>query len=161
MTTPEKLSRNRPRKKARLTTQRVPDILNPLAKDDSKRQANGLKMLQAAFADEVLPSGLHLPLVRSQKNMMKTIFRLICMLTTLGALAAHGQEAPSDAKATAKATIAITKVSRSKDEFQSLCKQQENKYSLRLVIDHKGYESGLERNPTYRIIELIRMVVSL
>ena len=31
--------------------------------------------------------------------------------------------------------------------------ERNNKYSLRLVIAYKGYEGGIERHPTYRIIE--------
>lgn len=141
----------------------------------------------------------------------------MCILTTVGDFAAYGQEALSDAKENAKATIAkakfaTTTVSRSYEEFRSLSKQQEdgikplgaeekerltrfwserrafldlnrqvvdlikvgesvfsypgllalsevkfnerdNKYSIRLVIAYKGYEGGMEKHPTYRIIE--------
>ena len=141
----------------------------------------------------------------------------MCILTTVGAFSAHGQEASSDAKETAKATItkakiAATRVDNNNEEFRSLCKQQEdgikplgdeekekltriwaerkaflelnrqvagllkvgdsvfsypgllslsevsfnkrsNKYSMRLVIDFKGYEGGVAKFPTYRIVE--------
>lgn len=148
---------------------------------------------------------------------MKTILHLICILTTMGAFVAYGQEAPADAKEAAKAIIskaknASGKVSKSNEVFRSLCKQQEdgiipmgekdkeklariwsdrraslefnrqvaellrvgnsvfsypgllalsdvdydergNKYSIRIVTDFKGYEGGVARHPTYRIVE--------
>jgi len=141
----------------------------------------------------------------------------MCMLTTVGAFAAHGQEASPDVRVTARATIAkakiaITNFRGNNEEFRSLNKRQEaginpleekekerltqirseraaylelnrqvvgllkvgesvftypgllalsevdfnersNTYSLRLVIAYKGYEGGIERHPTYRIIE--------
>ena len=148
---------------------------------------------------------------------MKPILRFICILTTVGAFVASGQEVSPDAKEAAKAIIAKAKAattteSRSYEEFRTLSKQQEdgfkplgaeekekltrfwserralldlnrqvvdlikvgesvfsypgllalsevefnkrdNKYSIRLVIDYKGYEGGMEKHPTYRIIE--------
>jgi hypothetical protein len=164
-----------------------------------------------------LHTGAAIALSFGQKKSMKTILRFICILTTVGAFVASGQEVSPDAKEAAKAIIAkanvaTTAVSRSYEEYRTLSKQQEagvnpltekekkrlaqiwterraslelmrqvagllkvgesilsypglltlsevefngrdNKYSMRLVIDYKGYEGGVERHPTYRIVE--------
>ena len=98
---------------------------------------------------------------------MKTILCLIGMMTAIGAFAARGQDANSDGKETAKATIARAEiaanaVSSHNEEFLSLCKKQEDgtkplgdKEKKKLAQIWSEQKSLLELNR--RIVDLIKV----